>query len=572
MLMGPSCHTVPVSAPRLANAFALRAGWRGSAEPAYDAPTMNAPVTAPDPTASIVAALHRVSPRFTRPPVSLRSVTIYGAVLALWIALTVGAWFASGLYAWSTGIAYVLYDTWLLVYVACKTAYLWRIPAADGAPALAPTGERAGSPTGAPAGALTLAPASAPTGTLAGTPAGSLAGAAAPPPRIGIIIAAYNEAPALPTTLDALLPQLEAGDELWVVDDGSEDDTGRMLAARFGIEWPAQGTLGRSRRHPGLNVWRARHGGKARALNAALARLRTEVILTVDADTKLAPDALGAVRSAFAAEPHLVAACCVLRPVCAPGLVSGLFQWFQTYEYMRAFCSRIAWMRSDALLLVSGAFAGFRREALLVVGGFDPACLVEDYELIHRLYRFSMDRGLDWRVRVLPAPRAITDAPGTLPSFLKQRRRWFAGFLQTQYWNCDMTCNGRYGSVGRWMLPIKALDTMQPVFGLTAFALLLGFAAAGRLKILVPVLLVILAKIVIDIGFHLWWVKVYARWTGQRTPRGGFLLALLAALAEPFSFQLLRHVGAVWGWVGFLTRHHAWGVTPSLPALEARPE
>jgi len=508
---------------------------------------MDAPVNAPDPTASIVAALHRVSPRFTRPQVSLRSVTIYGAVLAVWIALTVGAWFASGLYAWSTGIAYVLYDTWLLVYVACKTAYLWRTPIAADASLMAPTLARTGASTGAPA-------------------------AAAPPPCIGIIIAAYNEAPALPTTLDALLPQLEAGDELWVVDDGSDDDTGRMLVARFGCEWPAQGAVGRSPRHPGLRIWRARHGGKARALNAALAQLGTEVVLTVDADTKLAADALGAVRSAFTADPHLVAACCVLRPVCGPGFVAGLFQWFQTYEYMRAFCSRIAWMRSDALLLVSGAFAGFRREALLAVGGFDPACLVEDYELIHRLYRFSLDRGLVWRVRVLPAPRAITDAPGTLPSFLKQRRRWFAGFLQTQYWNCDMTFNGRYGSVGRWMLPIKALDTMQPVFGLTAFALLLGFAAAGRLRILVPVLLVILAKIVIDVGFHLWWVKVYARWTGQRTPRGGFLLALLAAVAEPFSFQLMRHVGAVWGWVGFLTRHHSWGVTPSLPAFEVRPE
>jgi cellulose synthase/poly-beta-1,6-N-acetylglucosamine synthase-like glycosyltransferase len=258
--------------------------------------------------------------------------------------------------------------------------------------------------------------------------------------------------------------------------------------------------------------------------------------------------------------------------MCADGPWSRFFQWFQTYEYIRAFCSRIAWSREDALLLVSGAFAGFRRDALVAVGGFDPECLVEDYELIHRLHRHGADHRQGWRVSVLPGPRATTDAPASLPGFLRQRRRWFAGFLQTQYWNRDMTFNGRYGAVGRWMLPIKALDTMQPVFGLTAFGLLIAFAAVGRLTILLPVLGVILGKIAIDVGFYLWWVRLYARWTGTPATRTSFGLALLAALAEPFSFQLLRHVGAVWGWGAFLTRRHSWGFASGLPPVGARAE
>jgi hypothetical protein len=49
-------------------------------------------------------------------------------------------------------------------------------------------------------------------------------------------------------------------------------------------------------------------------------------------------------------------------------------------------------------------------------------------------------------------------------------------------------------------------------------------------------------------------------------------LALLAAIAEPFSFQLMRHTGAAWGWFSFVTRRQHWGVTPSLPAAEANPE
>jgi len=475
----------------------------------------------------ITATLRRVSPRYTKPRVSLRSVLIYGAVVGVWITVTIGAWFAQGVFAWTVGLLYILYDTCLLVYIARKTAFIHREPPA----------------------------------TLDVPIHG-------PGPRLGIVIAAFNEAPALPSTLDALLPHLPEGDVVLVVDDGSVDDTVAMLGQRYGVRWAADSPLGRSDRHPGLQVWCNPHGGKARALNAGLALLRTELVATIDADTKLAAGALEHLRRAFAREPEMVAACCVIRPVCSSGAFAGIFQWFQTYEYMRAFCSRIAWMSSDSLLLVSGAFAGFRRSALLRVGGFDPECLVEDYELIHRLHRYGRDHDLDWKVRVLHAPQAITDAPGSLPSFLRQRRRWFAGFLQTQYWNCDMTFNGRYGSVGRWMLPIKALDTMQPIYGLTAFLLLVSFAVLGRLTIVVPVIAVIGAKIVIDIGFHLWWVHIYSRWTGQRAGLGGFGMAFLSALVEPFSFQLLRHAGATWGWCGFLTRRHRWGATPSLPLAE----
>ncbi|MGL1645724.1 glycosyltransferase, partial [Vibrio parahaemolyticus] len=90
--------------------------------------------------------------------------------------------------------------------------------------------------------------------------------------------------------------------------------------------------------------------------------------------------------------------------------------------------SRHAWSRFNSLLLVSGAFATFRRDAVVQVGGFDPDCLVEDYELLHRLHRHARNEGLTWTVRVLGQAQARTDAPSTLMAFLRQRRRWFGGF------------------------------------------------------------------------------------------------------------------------------------------------
>ena len=94
--------------------------------------------------------------------------------------------------------------------------------------------------------------------------------------------------------------------------------------------------------------------------------------------------------------------------MCSRTVSGRFFQWFQTNEYIRNFISRYAWMRAHSLLLISGAFACFRREAVLTVGGFDPDCLVEDYELIHRLHRHAHDAGLHWTVRVVGGALART--------------------------------------------------------------------------------------------------------------------------------------------------------------------
>jgi len=473
---------------------------------------------------ALVAASPRISPR----PIPATGMLIHLAVIALWIVLFARAFYLHGILAWATGIVYVVYDTLLLIFVAWQTRRLLQPP----------------------------------------TPASTVNGAR---PSLGVIIAAYNEATVLPATLAALAAQHDLPEQILLADDGSDDATAEVMERHFGLAVPAYGELSQaSPTHPNLRWLRVPHAGKARALNAALQIISTDIVMTVDADTLLAPDACRAMRTAFTRQPELVAATGILTPHCGKTLSGRVFEWFQTYEYMRNFISRAAWMHVDSLLLVSGAFAGFKRDAVLTVGGFDPECLVEDYELIHRLHRYAVEHGQHWQVRVLSTARAMTEAPGTLAAFLRQRRRWFAGFLQTQYWNRDMTGNRRFGLLGILMLPVKAIDTLQPVYGLSAFFLLLGFALMGKLSILVPVFSIISAKIVVDFGFHLWSVYLYRRWLGERT-QGHWFAALAASLAEPFSFQLLRHMGATLGWVQFLARRRNWGVQARV-GLEAPTE
>ncbi|MDN7718119.1 glycosyltransferase family 2 protein [Burkholderia gladioli] len=462
----------------------------------------------------------RVSPRLTPRGTTLASVLIHGTAIAVWVLLLTRA-LVPGLVSWSVGIAYVIYDTLLLSFVAFKILPLAGPISRLHAPARPAPGARQ--------------------------------------PSLGVVVAAYNEASVIKVTLDGLFSQSEPLQQIIFADDGSTDDTIGVLTRQYGLVQAPDGELSApSTTHPNLRWLRVPHGGKAAALNAALLHIETDAVMTVDADTRLARDACAAMRRAFAAEPALVAATGILTPICARTLSGRFFQWFQTYEYIRNFISRFAWMRADSLLLISGAFACFRLDALLKVGGFDGECLVEDYELIHRLRRYAVEHGETWRVRVIGDAHAHTDAPGTLRSFLRQRRRWFAGFLQTQYWNRDMTGNRRYGQLGMLMLPVKALDTLQPIYGLTAIALLFVFLVEHRFHVALSISGVIAAKIVIDFAFHLWSIHLYRRWTGYRE-QSSLAIAFVASVLEPFSFQVLRHTGAALGWVHFLRGNQRWG-------------
>lgn len=442
------------------------------------------------------------SPRLTPRGATLPGWLIHLAVVVLWVALFAQVFLQVGAGLWSIGIAYIGYDSLLLVFVLWQTLPLRR-PA---------------------------------------RPARS-AGPTACRPTLAVLIAAYGEAAVLPATLHALLDQTEPPEEIVVADDGSDDDTLAVLDAEF------------DDRYPSLTLLRLPHRGKAAALNSALLAVSTEVVVTMDADTLPAAGAIAAIRDAFGADPDLVVAGGVLTPVCGKTIRNRTLQWFQTYEYLHNFIARYAWMRLNTLLLISGAFAGFRREAVLAVGGFDADCLVEDYELVHRIQRRGRDDDLGWRVAIVGHAVAQTDAPGTIRDFLRQRRRWFGGFLQTQYWNRDMTGNPRYGALGLAMLPVKAVDTMQPIYGLTAFVVLIALVLTGDVAVLVPVGAFVLAKLALDLFAYLWTIHLYRRWTGADTNFGA---ALLLALVEPFTFIPLLHTGALLGWWQFLTGRQTW--------------
>ena len=425
------------------------------------------------------------------------------ACSALLITSLFGAASLTGPLAWAVGLVYICYDTWLLSQMVRTSRRALRDQPFPQTPP--------------------------------------------PRPTVAVLIAARNEEAALPSSLDSLLAQDDPAEQVIVIDDGSTDGTLALLRERY----PAVGVLSKA------------HSGKARSLNQALPLCTSDLVVTLDADTILEPGALAAVRRSFGLDAELTAACGVLTPVCQPGGLGPMFELYQTFEYLRSLLWRLAWSHEDTLVLVSGAFAIFRRPALLAVGGFDATSAVEDYELLFRLHRRSLEGGQPLRVRVLGEARATTDVPARPLLFLRQRRRWFAGFIETMFRNRDMVGSRRFGRLGRFHLVVKTVDTLLPVYGLSAFLALILLLLRGT-GIPLAILLLLAAKFSFDFSCHVYCLFLYHRWQGRPVSVRFFARGALASLTEPYFFQFLRQLGAVLGWIAFVRGRIEWG--PERPA------
>ena len=354
-------------------------------------------------------------------------------------------------------------------------------------------------------------------------------------PDLAVLIPCRNEVTVLPATVAALLPQLHPGDRLLVVDDGSTDGTADWCRAR------------------GVEVLAKPNSGKADSLNQAFAQVSQEVIVTIDADTVVRDGALDAIRTAFQ-EPRLVAAGGVLEISTRPAPLGRWLGWHQRAEYVRSFLWRAAWERWGTLLLISGAFAAYRRGPLLAVGGLATATHAEDYEITPRLHRAALDHGHEWRLGMVPGALAVTDAPATIPLFLAQRTRWFSGFIRVHLAYRDLIARPGSGLLGWLMLPLKTVDLLLPLYGLFAVAVLAAFLlfGFGLDRVIITVLA---AKAGFDLVVTWLVIGLTRRWTGQTVSTGGILAA---TVLEPVAFQGLRQLGALLGWISFLRRRTTW--------------
>lgn len=221
---------------------------------------------------------------------------------------------------------------------------------------------------------------------------------------VTVVVPAFNEGSTLADTLISLLTQSVAPQEIIVIDDCSTDDTAQV-AARLGV------TVIRPERNT---------GSKAGAQTFALRHVSTSLVMAIDADTTLAPDAIEQLMPAFT-DAEVVAACGSV----IPRRIRSIWERGRYIEYLFAFTfyKRVqeAW---GAPLIASGCFSMYRTGVLRAVGGWPVRTLAEDMDLTWTFYEHG------WKVRFIPEAVSYPIEPHNFHFLGKQLKRWSHGFVQ----------------------------------------------------------------------------------------------------------------------------------------------
>jgi cellulose synthase/poly-beta-1,6-N-acetylglucosamine synthase-like glycosyltransferase len=170
-------------------------------------------------------------------------------------------------------------------------------------------------------------------------------------------------------------------------------------------------------------VIRQRNAGKPAALNTGIAAASHDLLVMVDGDTVFESDTVRMLLQPFA-DARVGAVSGNAKVVNRGGLLG---RW-QHIEYVVGFnLDRRLFDLAQCMPTVPGAVGGFRREALLRIGGVSDDTLAEDTDLTMALCRAG------WRVVYEERAKAWTEAPASLAALWKQRYRWCYGTLQAMW-------------------------------------------------------------------------------------------------------------------------------------------
>lgn len=237
-------------------------------------------------------------------------------------------------------------------------------------------------------------------------------------PRVAVIIPGWNEGAVLGRTIDHVMRMRypEENVRVYVVDDGSTDNTPEVLAAKTAEYGDRVIHL---RREQG-------GGGKADAINFGLDTISEddwyEAILIIDADVLLTPTALRRM-SRHLGDLQIGGVTAYIKEGTAhPNYVNR----FIAYEYITA---QAAARRAQNMLAAQACLAGgaqlIRRDALEKIGGrIQTGTLAEDTVTTFRLQLAGYDVRFEGNAIVL------AEEPNSITALWKQRVRWARGNVQ----------------------------------------------------------------------------------------------------------------------------------------------
>jgi peptidoglycan-N-acetylglucosamine deacetylase len=262
-------------------------------------------------------------------------------------------------------------------------------------------------------------------------------------PSVSFIIPCFNEEKSVSATIESVL-DLDYPRKLLkiiAVDDGSTDNTWEILNNQY-------------KNHPQISLMTQKNAGKSEALNNALKRVETELVVSFDADTEIKSNALREIVAKFVEDSEIMAiggTVLIHKP-------KTLVQKAQSVEYkMFSFTKKMLGI-IGAVLVVPGAFSIFRKEVFEKIGGYRNAHNLEDVEMTLRMQKHGL------KIDHCHTAFVLTRGPDSARKLFKQRIRWCHGFIENFKDYKHMLFNRKYGNFSFFTLPLNLFSYLMIVF------------------------------------------------------------------------------------------------------------
>ncbi|MFC4403417.1 glycosyltransferase family 2 protein [Gracilibacillus xinjiangensis] len=399
---------------------------------------------------------------------------------------------------------------------------------------------------------------------------------------VTIIVPAYNEELGIIESIHSLLSLTYPQYEIIVVNDGSTDGTLEKIQDYFEmgkidkvykkqIETKDVGSVYQSKIHRNLLLVDKTNGGKADALNVGINLSKYPYICSIDADSILENSALIRVMKPLLKSNGKVIAAggsvkiangndIQLGTLMSVSLSKKVLVVMQVIEYFRAFLmGRLALSKMNLSLIISGAFSVFEKKHVIAVGGYDTNVIGEDIELVIKLQKYIKDSKEKKEIQFVPTPICWTEAPESLHSIRKQRRRWHQGLLDSLWKYRRMTFQPKYGLIGMVSLPYFWLvECLGPIIELFGYIFVIWSFFTGSIYVEFSILLSLL--FILYGSIFSFTAVIFEAWNTKTYPstRDLFRLLLLS-FSEIFWYRPLTLVWRIEGIFHFLSRKQDWG-------------
>jgi len=257
-------------------------------------------------------------------------------------------------------------------------------------------------------------------------------------PVVSVLVPAYNEEEHIEKSLKSIagLDYPKKKIEIIVIDNGSTDRTFEK-AEKFRKEF--------SKKLKKIKLIKLPNPHKSEALNSGIKYATGEIVGVLDADTYVSEDCLKKMLPHF--EDRQVGA---VTNYVKPSPAKGIFASIQDIEYVFSSFSKKIISLLDALYIVPGTLSLIRKNVIKKIG-FPDDTLTEDMDvalcILKRGYKIS---------NCIDAV-AYTVVPTTFIGLLKQRMRWYRGFVQNVVKHSDILFNKKYPHLGYFVFPFSSI-------------------------------------------------------------------------------------------------------------------